>query len=161
MGWFIHGFERRSGIGVHFTCCEHLQRLAPEVERALFRIVQEALTNVYRHSGSATARVRLLQTPGDVVLEVSDQGTGIVDGQTTAGNAADPGSLGVGISGMRARLRQLGGTLEIRSTRTGTTVLARVPIGTADRSLCIGPGAAAPFAPTPTGRAVSLHTEAS
>jgi two-component system NarL family sensor kinase len=138
--WFIQGFEKRSGIAVHFACSQNFRKPAPEVERALFRIVQEALTNVHRHSKSATARVRLSQGTGDIVLEVSDQGTGMANSQSPA----DAGSLGVGISGMRARLRQLGGTLELRSTRAGTTVLARIPAGTAERPIRIMPGVGQP-----------------
>jgi signal transduction histidine kinase len=101
----------------------------------------------------------LLQGPRDVVLEVADQGAGIADWQS----AADAGSMGVGISGMRARLHQLGGTLEIRSTRAGTTILARVPVGAADRSIWdhAGSGATATGTAAAEGRAVPLQTGAS
>lgn len=123
--WFIRGFERRSGVKIAFDVEEHAPRPASEVENALFRVMQEALTNVHRHSGSATAQVRLRQSAHETVLEISDQGNGM--GIREAEDAADGGSLGVGISGMRARLHQLGGTLKIRSTAYGTTLVARVP----------------------------------
>jgi two-component system NarL family sensor kinase len=125
--WFIRGFEKRSGIAVDFIS-QGDGRQPPDVESALFRVVQEALTNVHRHSGSLTAEVRLIQESRAIVLEIADRGSGIAGGQKS-NDAAGSESLGVGISGMRIRLRQLGGTLDIASTASGTRIRARVPIG--------------------------------
>ncbi len=126
--WFIRGFEKRSGIAVDFIGQGDGKRPRPDVESALFRVVQEALTNVHRHSGSLTAEVRLIQDPRAIVLEIVDQGNGLA-GRDKSIDTAGSESLGVGISGMRIRLRQLGGTLGISSTAAGTTIRARVPIG--------------------------------
>jgi two-component system, NarL family, sensor kinase len=117
---YTRGFAERSGISVVVHMQRHLRRLPPGVEGALFRVVQEALTNVHRHSGSASAEVRFKQTHDEIVLEIADAGRGI--------DARGLASLGVGISGMQARLRQIGGALEIRSTVRGTTVRAILPL---------------------------------
>jgi two-component system, NarL family, sensor kinase len=126
--WFIRGFEKRSGIAVDFISQGDGRRPRPEVESALFRVIQEALTNVHRHSGSLTAEVRLIQNARAIVLEIADRGSGIA-GREKPIDTAGSESLGVGISGMRIRLRQLGGTLDISSTASGTRIRARVPIG--------------------------------
>ena len=125
--WFIQGFERRSGIAVEFEQQGELGRLPAEVENAFYRIVQEALTNVHRHSGSATAEVLLWRGEDECGVEISDAGRGIADGRICR-ESQDSGSLGVGISGMRMRLRHLGGALEIRSAGIGTKIIARVPL---------------------------------
>ena len=135
--WFVRGFENRSGITVALSVYEDMVRLPPPVESALFRVVQEALTNIHRHSESATAEIRLTRSAHEVVLEIADHGRGI---STDAGSELDIASLGLGISGMRVRLHQLGGELEIRSTGEGTTVRATV---SPDRLQAITPGAAA------------------
>jgi two-component system, NarL family, sensor kinase len=89
-------------------------------------VVQESLGNVHRHSGSKTAAIRLRRTRTEVVLTISDKGAGI--GAATSGKSGDEiRSLGVGIAGMSARLRQLGGKLEVRSSDRGTTIRAVVP----------------------------------
>jgi signal transduction histidine kinase len=103
----------------------HLDRMPREVETALFRIVQESLSNVHRHSGSKTARIQLEQDEVEIRLEVSDQGRGFV---APVPNELDATRLGVGIAGMRERVRQLGGRLEIRSSSSGTTVIAMLPL---------------------------------
>jgi PAS domain S-box-containing protein len=121
--WYVRGFERRSGIAVSLTLPDDLGRMPGTVESALFRVVQEALTNIHRHSGSATAQIRLTRSAGQVALEIKDQGRGMQPHDGT-----DPPLLGVGVSGMRARLHQLGGELSIRSTARGTTVTATVSL---------------------------------
>jgi signal transduction histidine kinase len=124
--WYVRGFESRSGITVSLTVQENIDRMPAAVESALFRAVQEALTNIHRHSGSATADIRLTQSPAEVVLKIRDQGRGMaVD---VVSGSAEFAILGVGISGMRARLHQLGGKLEIRSTSKGTIVTATVSL---------------------------------
>jgi two-component system NarL family sensor kinase len=111
---------------VELQVAPNMGRLPTQVETALFRIVQESLTNVQRHAGSARASIRLAREPERVILEVSDQGTGLsVDAlDTREGSPA----LGVGIPGMRQRILQLGGELAIHSSSCGTTVTAVVPI---------------------------------
>jgi signal transduction histidine kinase len=93
--------------------------LPAETERALFRVVQESLGNVHRHSGSPTATIRIAREAAEVVLEVADQGRGLrMRGDGTVANA------GVGLAGMRERVRQLGGRFKIESSGRGTTVRA-------------------------------------
>lgn len=133
--WLVRGFERRSGITVSLNVQEGLERMPWSVESALFRVVQEALTNIHRHSGSAMAAVTLTQSARRIILEVSDEGTGLVEGVGFDGSN-DVATLGVGISGMRARLHQLGGELKIRSRRRGAAVTATVPVDT----LLVGAG---------------------
>jgi signal transduction histidine kinase len=123
--WFVRGFENRSGITIALTMQNDMQRLPPPVESALFRVLQEALTNIHRHSESATAEIRLTRSAQEVVLEVADQGRGI---PMDDGSLADIASLGLGISGMRVRLHQLGGELTILSAGQGTTVRAAVSL---------------------------------
>jgi PAS domain S-box-containing protein len=127
---YVEGFSRRSGIDVTLEISPDVGRLERDVEVALFRIVQESLTNVHRHSESQTAEIRLKRAPAEVVLTVSDTGRGMMDERSD--DCGDhPRSLGVGIPGMRARLRQLRGTLDIRSDSTGTIVTAVVPLARA------------------------------
>jgi PAS domain S-box-containing protein len=123
---FVQGFSDRSGIQIDAAGVQDIGRLAPDTETALFRIVQESLTNVRRHSGSDTARIRLEKQGGEVKLQISDRGHGMPEGP---GNvmAGEKAEWGVGISGMRQRLAQLGGRLEIKSSVTGTTITAVVP----------------------------------
>jgi signal transduction histidine kinase len=125
--WYIDGFIKRSRIGVGLVVSPDLNRLPPEIEIALFRVVQECLINIHRHSGSSTAEIRLERWGGRVVLEVKDQGRGLpANGEV--GEADDIVSVGVGIPGMRQRLSQLGGSLEIETGDKGTTVTAVVPL---------------------------------
>jgi signal transduction histidine kinase/ABC-type uncharacterized transport system substrate-binding protein len=125
--WYIDGFIKRSGIAVGLVVSPDLNRLPPEIEIALFRVVQECLINIHRHSGSSTAEIRLERWGGRVVLEVKDQGRGLpVNGEVR--EADDLVSVGVGIPGMRQRLSQLGGSLEIEMGDHGTTVTAVVPL---------------------------------
>ena len=124
--WYVEGFRKRSGVYVDVMATP-IGRLPGDVEMALFRVVQEALTNVRRHARSATASIRLERKNGHVILEIKDQGRGI----PLLKRRDDSGSLietGVGIPGMRQRLLQLGGRLEIVTHDQGTTVSAIVPI---------------------------------
>jgi signal transduction histidine kinase len=99
-------------------------RLSKEQEITLFRVVQESLTNVLRHSGSQSAKVDLRRTPHQVELEISDHGKGISPGQLATLRS---GSTGVGLGGMRERLSQFGGELSIDSSGAGTKVVAKLP----------------------------------
>jgi signal transduction histidine kinase len=123
--WYVDGFTQRSGIKVDLEIAEDFGRLQSELETAVFRTVQECLTNVHRHSGSKTARVRLLRSARELRLQVEDDGGGM--GAEKLDKVVSDGTPGVGIRGMRERLRQLGGTLEVNSSRTGTIVEVRVP----------------------------------
>lgn len=124
--WYVQGFTKRSGIYVDLVA-QPMDRLPADVELALFRIVQESLTNVRRHSGSETASIRIEKKSDVIVLEVQDRGRGM----PTAGiseDASDIIEMGVGIPGMRQRLVQLGGRLEVTSYTHGATIMAVVPL---------------------------------
>jgi len=120
---FLEGFEERSKIKVDLAVPGNFERLPPELETAIFRVVQECLTNIHRHSGSRVAAIRVTRDGSEVKVEVRDQGKGMPSG----GNAAHT-KVGVGIQGMRERITQFGGRFEIRSDRNGTTVVASVPV---------------------------------
>ena len=115
--WYVEGFAERSKIRVNLDLDANLGRLSSECETAIFRIVQESLTNIHRHSGSPTASISISRTRREVRLGVHDQGKGI------------SGSMkrGVGIQGMHERVRQLGGRLQINSGKGGTSVVAILP----------------------------------
>ena len=123
--WYVGGFSKRSGIQVELLVDE-IGRLDPERETALFRVVQEGLTNIHRHSGGANASIRLEHSDHHVTLEIKDDGQGMPAGAVSE-SPAKIDELGVGIPGMRERLRQLGGRLEVASSATGTIVTATVP----------------------------------
>jgi len=124
--WYVNGYVKRSGIHIEVVAAHEIGRLPSEVETALFRIVQECLTNVRRHSGSSSADIRLIREEDAVILQIRDNGRGMpkIDSTESDGSA----SPGVGIPGMRQRLRQLGGILEIESSNVGMVVTAKVPI---------------------------------
>ena len=125
--WYTAGFAQRSGIEVHVDVSPEFGRLPSEFELTLYRIVQEALTNIHRHSGSKTARICLERRPKEIVLTVADEGHGFA---SAALGIAGPESadIGVGIPGMQGRLRQLGGRLHIQSGSRGTTLTAYLPL---------------------------------
>ncbi len=133
--WYIRGLSERSGLSIELSMPEDFGRLSRETELAIFRIVQECLTNVHRHSGSKVAGIRIVKHSRDVVIEVHDEGKGI-----SADRLAELQSQGggVGIRGMRERVFQLGGELKIQSREHGTTVTVTLPVAKA-------------FAPTLTG----------
>jgi signal transduction histidine kinase len=124
---FAGGFAERSNIEVTVDLSPEIGRLAPNVEISIFRIVQECLTNVYRHSGSKTARIKVWPSQEKLlVVQVCDEGRGIpLEERITMSLGTNPG---VGLSGMRERVRELGGTLEVQSDDNGTTVTAALPI---------------------------------
>jgi signal transduction histidine kinase len=114
-------------VKVDFELDPNLGRLSRESETAIFRIVQECLTNIHRHSGSPNASVRIMRDAHDVRLEIRDQGRGMP--ASTDRTSASPIRAGVGIQGMRERIRQLGGQFDIQSGAGGTVVLATLPAG--------------------------------
>lgn len=126
---YVEGFKERSGIRVDMDLGEErVGRLPRPMEMALFRVVQESLTNVYRHTSDATASIRLTGAGDAVTLEIHDQGRGFRDDLKRGNATVSPRTLGVGIQGMRERIRQLGGTFEIEFTEKGTTVRVRVNV---------------------------------
>jgi PAS domain S-box-containing protein len=126
VSWYVQGFTDRSGIEVDLEIPAELGRMGREAELALFRVVQEGLTNVQRHSGSRKAAVRIAREEASIVVEVSDHGRGMPAGFSIDAPAGS--RIGVGIAGMQERLRELGGKLEIRSGGTGTSVKASLPV---------------------------------
>jgi signal transduction histidine kinase len=128
--WFVDGFVKRSRIHVVLSIGE-IGRLPRPVEMALFRIVQESLTNVHRHASASIASIRLATTDDTVTLDIQDRGHGLREDLTKQNDSPVPDTLGVGIQGMRERIRQLAGTFDIEFTDTGTMVRVRVPLGTA------------------------------
>jgi len=127
--WYVTGFSQRSGIEVKLDLPATLRRFPIELEIAVFRAVQESLTNVHRHSGSSTAVVSLGVEDGHVDLQIIDHGRGIPPHVLAA--RQENAAIGVGILGMRERMRQLGGQLEIASANQGTTVHVILPLGEA------------------------------
>ncbi|MGH9353545.1 MAG: histidine kinase [Terriglobia bacterium] len=127
--WYTVRLSERGGLKVGLQIQEDFGRLDPDIEIALFRVVQESLSNVQRHSGSSSATVRIAQRGGQAIVEVEDQGRGIpADLLRPDEGEGVVGRLGVGVAGMRERLRQLRGRLEIASSHHGTTVRAIVPL---------------------------------
>jgi signal transduction histidine kinase len=124
---YIDGFVRRTGIEVTLNAESQSIELPAEVQTALFRIVQESLANIIRHSESRTAKINLTQSAREMLLQVEDEGVGI-SSEILDETSGQVRSLGVGIPGMRTRLRQLGGKLRIQSSENGTTVTASIPI---------------------------------
>ena len=116
------GFAQRSGIKVSLQIDEKFSRRPSEVGISIYRIIQESLTNIHRHSGSSIAKIRVQQCSGCVQIEIEDAGRGML--------LKKDSNLGVGLRGMRERATQLRGTLEINSNGEGTTVIARLPVST-------------------------------
>jgi PAS domain S-box-containing protein len=125
--WYVNGFNKRSGIEVKLNVAEDVGRMPREYELTLFRIVQEALTNIHRHSRSRTAQIALERQDDGIRLEIRDQGCGVPQAKMEA-LATVGASLGVGIAGMRERVRQLGGVLEIASSTAGTMITTHMPV---------------------------------
>lgn len=125
--WYAGGFGERSGVHVEVQIDPDFGRLSSELELISFRVVQEALGNIHRHSGSRTAKISLSRDSSNVTLIVSDHGRGLPKEVNNAKNDAVP-QVGVGIAGMHERVRQFGGTLAITSSNDGTTVKAVLPL---------------------------------
>jgi PAS domain S-box-containing protein len=130
---YVKGFAQRTNVEVDLEISPGLDRLSDDVEIALFRIAQECLTNVHRHSGSRRARIRLVRDPGQITLEVADDGKGLPASSFTWSDGT-PVTLGVGIRGMRERVKQLGGRLQVEPvdpgnpTSPGTHVSVVLPV---------------------------------
>jgi PAS domain S-box-containing protein len=125
--WYIEGFDQRSHIKVSLELSPDLGRLSRDMEIAIFRVLQECLTNIHRHSESPTASIRVTRSPKGVVLEVRDEGKGIPADKLA--KIASGGDSGVGLRGMRERVQGLGGTLQIDSNQGGTQIRVAIPVG--------------------------------
>lgn len=125
--WYVEGFAQRSGLKVNLEFPPEPVRLGRDVETALFRILQESLTNVHRHSGASVVRIFFQVSDRVVQLKVIDDGRGI-SAERLCGLQRDDAEAGVGLAGMRQRMRELGGSLEIESTTAGTMITARVAL---------------------------------
>jgi PAS domain S-box-containing protein len=123
--WYMEGLTQRSGLEIELTIPEGFGRLPAEMEVALFRIVQECLTNIHRHSGSKTANIVFSRRPDSVCLEILDKGRGM-PAEKLAGVRAQ--RAGVGITGMRERVRHLGGVMHIQSSGAGTKISVVLPV---------------------------------
>ncbi|HEX2836351.1 MAG TPA: ATP-binding protein [Thermoanaerobaculia bacterium] len=123
--WYTRGFEDRSGIRTELEAPDELARLPKEFETAVFRIVQEALTNIQRHSGSSVARVRLSRTDRELCVSIEDEGRGLPHALRGDGNALR--SAGVGMAGMEHRARELGGKIDVHSSDRGTRLEVTLP----------------------------------
>jgi signal transduction histidine kinase len=126
--WYLDGFTGRSGIKTTFEISSNFVRLHRDLELALFRVLQESLTNVHRHARSETAEIRLLMKDEIVTLEVKDKGKGIRTDVLEKVSADWAGAVGVGLRGMNERMRQLGGRVEVSSSNKGTTIAAIAPV---------------------------------
>jgi signal transduction histidine kinase len=125
--WFVEGFGSRSKIATRLEMPANLDRLPSEIEIALFRILQESLTNVHRHAGTKKVEVRLRRDDASVSLEIEDHGKGISK-EVLERFGKSGANVGVGLAGMRERVAELGGTFEIRSGKKGTCLTARIPV---------------------------------
>jgi signal transduction histidine kinase len=128
--WYVEGFAKRSGIEVQLHLSEISDRLPKEIELALFRVLQESLTNVHRHAMAHKVEIELECTDDEVTLMVCDDGKGLNMG--TLRRFRDGQAAGIGLAGMRERLAELGGTLEVESSTTGTQICATLPTDECD-----------------------------
>jgi signal transduction histidine kinase len=123
--WYLDGLAKRSGIETSIEVQpEEFPRLAPELETTIFRIIQEALTNVFRHADARSASVKLIRSGNEIVAIVRDDGKGVTDQILEF----RPGMIGVGIGGMRQRVKEFGGELRLRNAAPGTIVEVVIPI---------------------------------
>jgi two-component system NarL family sensor kinase len=135
--WYVEGFAKRSGINVSLTLATDRERLPITMEIALFRVLQESLTNVHRHSGASQVSVCFQRHSATAILEVRDFGHGI-PADRLARLRGTSAQTGVGLAGMRERLNELNGNLEIESDSHGTSLRAIVPLPTTARSAQLG-----------------------
>jgi len=132
--WYIEGFAKRSGVNVSMEIATHHERMPRSMETALFRVLQESLTNVHRHSKAAHVTVCFRHQFETVMLEIRDDGCGI-EGKRLVRLRETSAETGVGLAGMRERMNELNGTLEMESEGRGTTIRAVVPLRAGTPSL--------------------------
>jgi signal transduction histidine kinase len=124
--WYVDGFAQRGGIQATLNLPKKMERLPRSVELALFRVLQESLTNVHRHSGSSTVAIDVEVENETVTLAVRDAGRGIPE--QVLKRFVETGNAGIGLAGMRERISDLGGQLQVQSTATGTLLRATIPL---------------------------------
>jgi len=127
IAWYAEGFSERSGIRVDLEIQEDIGRLPQELENALFRVVQQSLANIHRHSGSKVAQIRIKTDAESLAAEICDEGRGIPP-EMLRGFHEGTRLVGVGMAGMRERIRDMGGHFDIRSSETGTTIAVLLPL---------------------------------
>jgi signal transduction histidine kinase len=127
--WYIDGFGQRSRIKINLELPNEFERLSRNLETAIFRVVQECLTNIHLHSGSPTATIRLHQSSDKITLEIKDEGKGIAPEKLSKVNSS--GLSGLGLRGMRERIKDFRGDMEIISHEKGTQIKVIVPVGAA------------------------------
>jgi PAS domain S-box-containing protein len=125
ISWSVQGLLERSGLEVRLDLSEEFGRLPTDMELVIFRLVQECLTNIHRHSESKTASIRLARESNQITLDIRDQGNGMLPARLAE---IQSGRSGMGIRGMRERLRQFEGTMNIESGTSGTRVFATIPL---------------------------------
>jgi signal transduction histidine kinase len=130
ISWYAEGFSERSGIKVQLEIPDAIGRLPRELENALFRVVQQSLANIHRHSGSEVAQIRINVNADHLVAEICDEGHGIPQ-ETLQGFHDGTRLAGVGMAGMRERIRDMGGKFDVRSGANGTTIAVQLPIPSA------------------------------
>jgi PAS domain S-box-containing protein len=125
LGWYVQGLTERNALEIDLTVAQDFRRLPRDMELVIFRLVQESLTNIHRHSGSKTAAIRLSRNAREIRLEIRDRGRGI-----STERLADirSGASGVGTRGMRERVRQFEGKIEFESNASGTKIVVTFPL---------------------------------
>jgi signal transduction histidine kinase len=131
LDWYVNGFSQRSNIDVSLDLPSDLGRLSRELELTIFRVVQESLTNIHRHSGSRTAAILITREDTRLSLQIRDTGRGMC---RTKAKAVTGASSGVGLRGMRERLAQVGGDLTLQSDGDGTLITAILPLDESTRN---------------------------
>jgi two-component system, NarL family, sensor kinase len=125
LAWYVRGLAERSGINIRLGVSENLGRLPRDIELVVFRFIQECLTNIHRHANSKTAAIRIARSPDVITVEVKDQGKGMTPQRLAEVKSR---GTGVGIRGMRERVRQFNGEMKIESNCEGTTVSVSFPV---------------------------------
>jgi signal transduction histidine kinase len=131
INWYVQGLQERSGLEVNLDISKEFGRVPREMELVIFRLMQECLTNIHRHSESKTASIRIARDSKQITLDIRDQGKGMSAERLTE---IQSGRSGVGVRGMLERLRQFEGALKIDSAGSGTCVFATIPVSKASTS---------------------------
>jgi signal transduction histidine kinase len=130
LSWYAEGLQQRAGLDVQLSIAEELERPSRDLEMTIFRVVQECLTNIHRHSGSRSAHIKLEHEGTNLVLEIRDAGRGIAPDKLS--KLPEKG-VGVGLRGIRERVRQFAGDVRIDSQEgLGTTILVTLPLTPVD-----------------------------
>ena len=127
LSWYAEGFSERSGIRVELQIQDDIRRLPRDMENTLFRVVQQSLANIHRHSGSPMALIKINADAENLCAEICDEGKGI-PAEMLRGFHDGSRLLGVGMAGMRERIVDMGGDFDLRSSENGTTVAVRLPL---------------------------------